>query len=114
MARAKQPYSISLKKEHIDRLEEAKKEEYGKGSRIVNQIFDDHLANYLAGKPSGAGISRDDIRQIIREELEKLQIQPGVTAAGAYEEQKQPVEVSKELENRVMSVLDSFFGMREE
>lgn len=114
MARAKQPYSISLKKEHIDRLEEAKKEEYGKGSRIVNQIFDDHLANYLAGKPSGAGISRDDIRQIIREELAKLQIQPGTTVTVIRDGEQKPVEVSKELENRVSSLLDDFLGMRED
>lgn len=113
--RKKKAYGISLDLDIIKKLESIA--EYGGASRIVNQILRDHLDDYLAGKPSGGNVTtQDEVRRMIREEMAKLNLQPGPV----LEQQKAPAEtespepVTSETEKKVMSLLDDFLKMRDD
>jgi hypothetical protein len=76
MARNKLRYPVSLDADIVEKLEGLTKQEFGAGSRMVNRILRDHLDDYIAGKENPGTIDREEIRKILREELDRRQIQP--------------------------------------
>lgn len=113
--RKKKAYGLSLDLDIIKKLESIA--EYGGASRIVNQILRDHLDDYLAGKPSSGGnVTQEEVRKMIREEMAKLNLQPGPVPEPqeATTETESSGAVTSETEKKVMSLLDDFLKMREE